>query len=151
MQKIFAIALVLLLGVTVYLLIQTAQPLNAPSPRTASGTAATPTVDQTPISTALKLAKMPLSEDEKPFAQAALETADHYMDVAYAAAKRDLEEHPVPLSAEAKQIQARLKQAEDALAADDELVERLTAEEAKAGGARKDDLQSQLVLAQATQ
>jgi len=148
MQRIFAIALVLLLAVTVYLLIQTAQSPNAPSPRAAS---ATPTVDQTPISTALKLAKMPLSEDEKPFAQAALETADHYMDVAYAAAKRDLEEHPVPLSAEAKQIQARLKQAEDALAADDELVERLTAEEAKASGARKDDLQNQLVLAQATQ
>src|SRR5215469_378754 len=148
MQRIFAIALVLLLAVTVYLLIQTAQSPNAPSPPAAS---ATPTVDQTPISTALKLAKMPLSEDEKPFAQAALETADHYMDVAYAAAKRDLEEHPVRLSAEAKQIQARLKQAEDALAADDELVERLTPEEAKASGARKDDLQNQLVLAQATQ
>jgi small-conductance mechanosensitive channel len=145
MQKIFA--LVLLLAGTVYLLIQTAQPTNAPSTRNAAG----PTVDQTPIVTALKLAKMPLSEDEKPFAQAALETADHYMDVAYAAAKRELEEHPVPLSAEAKQIQVRLKQAEDAVAADDELVGRLTAEEAKASGARKDDLQNQLILAQATQ
>ena len=151
MQKIFAIALVLLLAVTVYLLVQTAQAPNLPSTRGASGTSATPTVDQTPILTALKLVKMPLSEDEKPFAEAALVTADHYMDVAYAAAKRELEEHPVPLSAEAKRIQARLKQAEDTLAADDELVERLTAEEAKASGARKDDLHSQLVLAQATQ
>lgn len=147
-QKFLAIALVLLLAVTVYLLIQTAQPPNAPATRNATGT---PTVDKTPILTALKLAKMPFSEDEKPFAQAALETADHYMDVAYAAAKRELEEHPVPLNAEAKQIQARVKQAEDALAADDELVERLTAEEAKASGARKDSLQNQLVLAQATQ
>lgn len=146
MQKILAIALVLLLAVTVYLLIQTGQTTRNPS-----GTAATPTVDQTPILTALTLTKMPLSEDETPFAQAALVTADHYMDVAYAAAKRELEEHPVPLSAEAKQIQARLKQAEDVLAADDELVERLTAEKAKASGARKDDLQNQLVLAQATQ
>lgn len=151
MQRILAIALLLLLAVTVYLLIQTAQPPNAPSTRNASGTAATPTIDETPISTALELAKMPLSEDEMPFAQAALGAADHYMDVAYAAAKRELEEHPIPLSAEAKQIQARLKQAEDALAADDELVERLTAEQAKASGARKDDLQNQLVLAQATQ
>ena len=128
MQKIFAIVLVLLLAVTVYLLIQTARPPQAPSAGNASRTPSTPTVDRTPILTALELAKMPLSEDEKPFAQAALVTADHYMDVAYAAAKRELEEHPVPLSAEAKQIQARLKQAEDALAADDELVERLTAE-----------------------
>lgn len=147
-RKFLAIALVLLLAVTVYLLIQTAQPPNAAATRDATGT---PTVDKTPILTALKLAKRPFSEDEKPFVQAALETADHYMDVAYAAAKRELEEHPVPLSAEAKQIQARLKQAEDALAADDELVERLTAEEAKASGARKDSLQNQLVLAQATQ
>jgi small-conductance mechanosensitive channel len=151
MQKIFAIALVLLLAVTVYLLVQTAQPPSAPSTRNATGAAGTPTVDTTPILTALKLAKMPFSEDEKPFAQGALETADHYMDVAYDAAKRELQEHPVPLSAEAKQIHARLKQAEDTLAADDELVERLTAEEAKASGARKDDLQNQLVLAQATQ
>src|SRR5438876_948953 len=148
MQKIFALALVLLLAATVYGLVQTAQPLHAPGTRNASGTTA---VDQTPILTALKLAKMPRSEDEQPFAEQALETADRDMDVAYAAAKRELEEHPAPLSAEAKQIQARLKQAEDALAADGELVERLTAEEAKANGARKDDLHNQLVLAQANQ
>src|SRR6266566_4342859 len=148
MQKIFALALVLLLAATVYGLVQTAQPLHAPGSRNASGTTA---VDQTPILTALKLAKMPRSEDEQPFAEQALETADRDMDVAYAAAKRELEEHPAPLSAEAKQIQARLKQAEDALAADGELVERLTAEEAKANGARKDDLHNQLVLAQANQ
>src|SRR5207244_4342390 len=133
---------------TVYGLVQAAQPLHAPGTRHASGTTA---VDQTPILTALKLAKMPRSEDEQPFAEQALETADRDMDVAYAAAKRELEEHPAPLSAEAKQIQARLKQAEDALAADGELVERLTAEEAKANGARKDDLHNQLVLAQANQ
>jgi small-conductance mechanosensitive channel len=150
-QKTFAIALVLLLAVTVYALVQTAQPPHAPPTPNASGTTAVPAVDQTPIRTALKLAKMPTGEDEKPFAQQALETADRDMDVAYAAAKRELEEHPAPLSAEAKQIQARLKQAEDALAADDELVERLTAEEAKASGARKDDLHNQLVLAQANQ
>src|SRR6266571_651371 len=148
MQKIFALALVLLLAATVYGLVQTAQPLHAPGTRNASGTTA---VDQTPILTALKLAKMPATEDELPFTQQALGTADKDMDVAYAAAKRELEEHPAPLSAEAKQIQARLKQAEDALAADGELVERLTAEEAKANGARKDDLHNQLVLAQANQ
>jgi small-conductance mechanosensitive channel len=148
MQKVFALALVLLLAATIYGLVQTAQPLKAPGTRNASGTTA---VDQTPILTALKLAKMPMSEDEKPFAEQALETADRDMDVAYAAAKRELEEHPAPLSAEAKQIQARLKQAEDALAADGELVERLTGEEAKATGAGKDDLHNQLVLAQANQ
>src|SRR2546429_4622831 len=66
MQKIFALALVLLLAATVYGLVQTAQPLHAPGTRNASGTTA---VDQTPILTALKLAKMPRSEDEQPFAE----------------------------------------------------------------------------------
>ena len=151
MQKIFAIALVLLLAATVYGLVQTAQPVHAPGSRNAAGRSAAPAVDQTPILTAFQLAKMPRSEEEKPFAEQALEIADKDMDVAYAAAKRELEEHPAPLSAEAKQIRARLNQAEDALAADEERVERLTAEEAKANGARKDDLHNQLVLAQANQ
>ena len=151
MRKIFAIVLVLLLASTVYGLLQTDQPRNVPGTRNPSGTTAAPAVDQTPLLTVLKLAKMPMSEEERPFAEEAVETADRDMDVAYAAAKRELEEHPAALSAEAKQIQARLKQAEDALAADGALVERLTAEEAKANGARKDDLHNQLILAQANQ
>ena len=92
---------------------------------------------------------MPTTEEELPFAQEALRIADHEMDLVYAAAERQLEEHPAPLSPEAKQIEARLKQAEDALAADNTLVARLTAEEAKATGARKDELDDQLVLATA--
>lgn len=151
-QKILAITLVLLLGMTVFGLVRTAQPPRARRTRgNSSGTSAAPTVDQTPLLTAENLAKMPTTDDELSFAQQALETADRDMDEAYAAAKRELEDHPVPLSAEAKQIQARLNQAENVLAADDALVERLTAEEAKATGARKDDLHDQLVLAQAVQ
>src|SRR5215470_10998910 len=152
-QKIFAITLVLLLGATVYGLIRTGEPLKVP---TSSGKgkqpfAAQPLVDQTPLLTAETLAKMPTTDDELPLAKQALDAADKDMDEAFAAAKRELEDHPVPLSAEAKQIQARLNQAENVLAADDALVERLTAEEAKATGARKDDLHNQLVLAQANQ
>ena len=151
-QKILAITLVLLLAATVYGLVRTGQAPNLPrNGSKTAGTGAAPAVDQTPIRTALELAKMPATEDELPFTQQALGTADKDMDVAYAAAKRELEEHPVPLSAEAKQIQARLNQAENVLAADDALVERLTAEEAKATGARKDSLHDQLVLAQANQ
>jgi small-conductance mechanosensitive channel len=108
-------------------------------------------VDQTPIITAQKLAKMSTTEEELPFVKEALRLADHDMDLAYAAAKRELEDHPAPLSAEAKEIQARLKDAEDALAAETARVVRLTAEEAKATGARQDELHDQLVLATASQ
>src|SRR5215472_8756184 len=151
-QKTFAVALVLLLGATVYVLVRTTPPFNVAriSGKTSKATTA-PAVDQSPILTAEALAEMPTSQEELPFAQQALEIADRDMDVAYAAAKRELEDHPAPLTPEARQIQARLKQAEDTLAADDALVDRVTGEEAKATGARKDDLHNQLVLAQANQ
>jgi small-conductance mechanosensitive channel len=152
LQKIVAITFVLLLAVTVYGLVKTSQPPRVlQSGGNPAGTAPAPAVDQTPILTALKLAKMPTTADEQPLAEQALQTADKEMDLAYATAEHELEENPTPLSAEAKQIETRLKQAEDALAADDALVERLTGEAAKATGARKDDLQDQLVLATAHQ
>jgi small-conductance mechanosensitive channel len=152
MQKIVPIVLVLLLGAAVYGLVRTGQPPSAPrNSGSVPGTAQASAVDQTPILTAQKLAKMPTSEEELLFAKEALRLADHDMDAAYAAAKRELGDHPVPLSAEAKQIQARLKQAEDALDADNALVARLTAEAAKASTARADQLHDQLVLATASQ
>jgi small-conductance mechanosensitive channel len=151
-QKIGAVALVLLLGAAVYGLIRSAQPPSGPRDKgSVPGEAQAPAVDQTPIRTALKLAQMPTTAEELPFAQEALRIADHEMDLAYAAAERALEEHPAPLSADAKGIQERLKQAEDTLDADNAQVARLTAEEAKATGAKKDSLDDQLVLATAHQ
>lgn len=155
-RKILAIALVVLLGATVYGLVRTAETQKTspsfdksmnPVPSTLRGSL----VDQTPLLTAVKLAQTPASLEEQPLAQEALRLADHEMDIAYAAAEREVEQNPPALSAEAKAIQARLKEAEDALDADDALVKRLTAEEAKAGGARKDALHDQLVLATAHQ
>jgi small-conductance mechanosensitive channel len=151
-QKIGAIALVLLLGAVVYGLIRTARPPSPPlNTGSVPGAANASAADQTPILTALKLAQMPTTAEELPFAQEALRIADHEMDLAYAVAERELEEHPAPLSADAKKIEERLKQAEDALDADNAQVARLTAEEAKATGAKKDALDDQLVLATAHQ
>lgn len=151
-QKIGAITLVLLLGAAVYGLNRTARAPSAP--RTTSsvpGAEQASAVDQTPILTALKSAQMPTTAEELPFAQEALRIADQEMDLAYAAAERELEEHPARLTADAKKIQARLKEAEDALDTDNAQVARLTAEEAKATGAKKGALDDQLVLATAHQ
>jgi small-conductance mechanosensitive channel len=154
LEKIAAAVLVLLLAAAVYGLFRTQEPSdaarnnnNAPP----SGGARAPVVDQTPLLTAEKLARMPATAEEQPLAQEALHLADHKMDLAYAAAERELEEHPPISSPEAKEIQPRLKAAEDALDADNALVERLTAEEAKASGAKKDQVHDQLVLATAHQ
>jgi small-conductance mechanosensitive channel len=153
-QKIAAIALAALLGAVAFGLFRTRQSANVPAKVTKAATAVTeqtPFVDQTPLWTAQRLAKMPTSADERPFAENALQFADKHMDLAYAAAERDVEDHPPALNAQALEIQSRLKKAEDALDADNALVARLMAEDAKATGARKDALDDQLILATAHQ
>jgi small-conductance mechanosensitive channel len=151
-QKMTAVALGLLLGATAYGLYVTGETANAPvAPRTLKYGAAAqaPIVDQTPLLTAQRLAKMPTSGEELPFAQEALRLADHEMDLAFAAAVRDAEEHPPVLSAEAKGIQARLQKAQRALEADEAQVKELAAEEEKATGEKKDALDDQLDVAKA--
>ncbi len=153
-QKVAAIVLLGLLSTAVFEFWRTGKPASAPA-RTAK-TAVTesgpsPTVDQTPLLSAQRLAKLPTITEEKPFAEEALRLADHDMDLTYAAAEREAEEHPPALSAEAKAIEARLKKSEDALDSDNDLVDQLTAAEAKATGAKKDALHDQLILATAHQ
>jgi small-conductance mechanosensitive channel len=150
-QKTAAVALALLLGATAYGLYRTGETANAPATPGKKYRAATqaPLVDQSPLLTAQRLAKMPTSAEELPFAQEALRLADKEMDLAFAAAVRDAEEHPPVLSAEAKEIQARLQKAQRAREADEALVKELTAEEEKATGQRKDALDDQLDVAKA--
>jgi small-conductance mechanosensitive channel len=153
-QKIAAVVLVLLLGAVAYGLFRTGQPAIAPATSTkpAPGTAAqAPMVDQTPLLTAQRLVQMLTSAEEKPFAEEALRLADHEMDLAFAAAVRDAEENPPVLSAQAKEIQKRLQEAEKALEADKARVAQLTAASEKAGGDRKDSLEDQLDVAKAQQ
>src|SRR5256885_1192377 len=151
-RKIIAMIVVLLLGATMYGLYRTVQPANAPvaPDRTKYGGAApAPIVDQTPLLTAQRLAKMALSAEELPFAQESLRLGDQEMALGFAAAVREAEEHPPVLSTEAKGIQARLQQAERALEADEAQVKQLTAEEEKATGEKRDALDDQLDVAKA--
>lgn len=150
-QKIAGVVAGTLLAASIYGFYRTNQPYgflaigdgNAASPKTL--------VDQTPLLIAQRLAQMTTSTAEQPFVESALSISDHDMDLAYAAAERDLENHPPPPSPQAKQIQARLTAAENALDADNALVARLTAEDAKATGAKKDRLDDELILAKAHQ
>jgi small-conductance mechanosensitive channel len=153
MHKSAAIVLVALLGAVAYGLFRTGQPANAPASSTtpAPGTAQAPMVDQTPLLTARRLVQMPTSAEEKPFAEEALRLADHEMDLAFAAAVRDAEEKPPDVSPQAKEIEARLQEAEKALEEDKARVAQLTAAYEKAGGERKDSLEAQLDVAKAQQ
>ncbi len=153
-QKIAAIVLLALLGAVAYGLFRTGEPASAPpaSTKPASETAGqAPIVDQTPLLTAQRLAKMPTSAEEKPLAEEALRLGDHEMDLAFAAAVRDAEENPPVLSAQAKEIEKRLQEAEKALEADKARAAQLNAAYEKAGGARKDLLEDELDVAKAQQ
>src|SRR5437667_12472267 len=90
---------------------------------------------------------MPTSADELPLAQEALRLGDREMDLAFAAAVSEARMHPVVLSAEAKQIQARLQNAEKSLDGDNARVAQLTAALAKTTGAKHDSLDDQLAQA----
>ena len=151
-QRSAAIVLVLLLGATVYALVRTrtATPsFIAPNTNEVPNATQTENIDQTPLQTAQQFAKMATSAEEKPFAEEALSLGDHEMDLAFAAAVQDAQEHPPVLTAKAKAIQAHLQKAEDALDSDKKRVDALTAADAKASGAKKDALDDQLDLAKA--
>jgi small-conductance mechanosensitive channel len=151
-QKIAGIVVLLLLGAVAYGLFRTGRPANQPglNTKTQMGVAAqAPIVDQTPLLTAQRLAQMPTSSEEQPFAEEALRLGDHEMDLAFADAVRDAEDHPPVLSAEAREIQARLQHAERALEVDKAEVARLTAAYEKASGEKKDALDDQLDVAKA--
>src|SRR5258705_8907970 len=151
-QRSAALILVILLGATVYALIRTSASISnsiAPTTTAVSNPTEPELVDQRPLQTAQQFAKMTTSSEEKPFAEQALELADKEMDLAFAAAVLDAQEHPPVLSAEAKVIQARLQKAEDALDSSKKRVDAITAAEAKASGSKKDALDDQLDLAKA--
>jgi hypothetical protein len=134
-QRIAAIVVFVLLCATGYALLRTRQAPPSLLPNT-SLAAEEEIVDQRPLQTAQQFAKMPTSAEEKPFAEEALKLGDHEMDLAFAAAVNDAQAHPPVLSAKAKEIQARLQKAEDALDAAKKHVDELTAADSKASGSK---------------
>ena len=148
-QRAVAIVLLLLLGAAIFALVRTRDAINTQASKSSAAAEQAPLVDQTPMLTAQQFAKMPTSAEEKPFAEEALHLGDQEMDLAFAAAVRDAQMHPPVLSPKAKEIQAHLRKAEDALDADKKRVDQLTADDAKATGSRKDALDDQLDVAKA--
>jgi len=151
-QKIAAIVLLALLAAVAYGLFRTGQQAKVPATSTnGASEVSAPIVDQTPLSTAQRLVQMATSTEEKLFAEEALRLGDREMDLAFAAAVRKAEENPPALSAQAKEIEKRLQQAEKAVEADKAQVAQLTAAYDKASEARKDSLDDQLDVAKAQQ
>ena len=146
-RQIATIALVITLAVIAYGFFRTGLSTTA-LPTTPGGkpskAAQGSVVDQASLYTARHFVQMPTSADELPLAQEALRLGDREMDLAFAAGVSDAQEHPATLSAEAKESQSRLHDAENALDRDNAGVAQLTSALAKATGARADSLDDQL-------
>ena len=106
-------------------------------------------VDQTPLKTAQQLAQLAATRSERELAKQALRLADYEVDLTFDSALHDALLHPPPLSAEAKEIQDRLKKAEKLLEADQNKAKQLSEELVKAPESKQEALQIELVLAQA--
>jgi small-conductance mechanosensitive channel len=122
--------------------------LKASGAAASAPASALPVIDQNTYLTARRLAHLAVTPEEQSLAQAAVQTADHELDLAFTAALWQLEAHPPPLSAEASQIEARLLQAQKVLASDTENVKKLTAALAQAADPDKAAIQDRLDLAQ---
>ncbi len=152
LQRITAAVLLALLLATGYgwwVTSQSATPVRALSAQ--PGTPApggVPVIDEATFLTAQRLARRATTPEEQPLAQAAVQTADHELDLAFAAALRHLEAHPPPLSPEALQIQQHLQDRQKTLAADQESLKRLTAQLAQAADPDKAAIQDRIDLVQ---
>jgi len=107
-------------------------------------------VDQTPVKTAQQLAQSADTPEEQKLAKKALQVSDWELDLSFNIALQDAEAHPPELSAEAKEMQARLRKAQNLQQALQAQVDQLSAEIAKTSASRKDALQDQLDLARAS-
>ena len=114
----------------------------------ATATDATSTIDERTLRRAQRLSSLASTREELPFAQTATQLADHELDVAFAAALRQIEAHPPVLSPEAQKIADRLQAAQKQLDGDQARVNQLTTALAQPGAAQNSALQDRLDLAQ---
>src|SRR6185312_10535069 len=153
LQKTAAGVLAVALIATVYGIWATYQPpppelsRQESAARPAGGDAAA-AIDERTLRRAHRLASLASTPEEVPYAQSATQLADHELDVAFAAALRQIEAHPPVLSPEAQKIADRLQTAQKQLDSDQARVTQLTAQLAQPGAAQNSALQDRLDLAQ---
>ncbi|HKV05440.1 MAG TPA: mechanosensitive ion channel domain-containing protein [Candidatus Acidoferrales bacterium] len=106
-------------------------------------------VDTRPLDTAQQLAPLAVTRTEHDYSDQTLRLADRSEDLAFAEAIYDAAQNPAPLTPKTSQMAARIKAAEEAVAADQGRVTQLTQALAKAPAASKDNVQALVVTAQA--
>jgi small-conductance mechanosensitive channel len=149
-QRAIAAGLLALLGATIAGVFLTRSGANSAPGAGGTATAGSAAlVDQRPLETAQRLARLAGTPEEQDYARAALQTANREVDLAFASALRNAAAHPAPLTPETRELSARVKELQGRVkAAQDEAV-RLKGLAAKASGDAKDRLQEQLDVTEA--
>lgn len=106
-------------------------------------------VDERPLKTARDMAKLASGWDERRLAEQALKLGDHEVDLAFADALRDAANSPVQSTPQAREMNARVSKTQALAKADQDRIDQLNKEIAKASGTRLDDLKDQLDLVSA--
>lgn len=152
LQKTAATVLLASLAAALYGIWATYQPpppeLGKQEPASrSSGVDAEIAVDERTLRRAQRLSALASTPEELQYAQTATQLADHELDVAFAAALRQIEAHPPVLSLEAQTISDRLQKSQKQLDGDQSQVDQLTRSLAQAPDAQKSALQDRLDLA----
>jgi small-conductance mechanosensitive channel len=145
-QKLAAAGLVIALAAAIYAIVQLGHPSVVSAKRKAAA-AQGALVDQTPFKTAQQLAQLADTPEEQELAKEVLRLSDYELDLSFAFALQDAEAHPPDLSDQAKQILTRLQKYQKLQQALQAQVNDLTAQIARASGAKKAELQDQLDIA----
>jgi small-conductance mechanosensitive channel len=138
-------ALLLLAGVAYW---HTAPPTAKAVRKALAAHAAAQIVDDTPYTTAASLALLPAAAEEQPFAQAALRTADHELDLAFTAALIDVEAHPPTLDAAAESVLQRIHKFQSLADAHEQRIGDLKTAIGQAKAAQREELQDEIDLVQ---
>jgi small-conductance mechanosensitive channel len=146
-QKIAAIVIVLLAGLTLYGFWATRQP--ATTETTSDRQAGRPRVFLRPLKTAQQMAQLASTSEERSLAQEALRLADYDVDLAFDEAIREALLHPPPLSPEAMACKARQEKAQKALEAAQERGKQLSEQFAKVPAGKQEAIEAALIQTEA--
>jgi len=149
LQKVLVIVLVALLALTGYGLWATYNPASGRPRHGRSGQPAEVVagIDQSTLLGAQRLSQQATSDDEKAIAAAAVQLADHELDIAFSAAMRQIEAHPPQLTVDAQAIENRLQKSQRLLEADQASVDQLSASLTSGSNSQRSSAQDQLELA----
>ena len=106
-------------------------------------------VDEQPLLTAEALAPLAVTREEQDFAQEALRLADHEVDLTFTSTLREVTQHPAPLSPAAQKLFARVQELQSQVKSQQDDINHLKSQLAKAADKQKQSIDEDLQLQQA--